>query len=320
MRLSIARAKLKNITMIANFFNKSKPINFLVLTILVFVIFIFALVSGAAPSLNLYFFAKNGLFVFIALVTVFVLNFIIRKNSLTGDNTYAILFYILMSGIFPRSFVTEGVFVSNFILLFAFRRIYSLRSSIQTKEKIFDSAFWIGIAALFNVWSLFYLFLVYAGIIIFRKIEWRNFLIPIIGLITPVFLSYTYLLVFDDLQRFTNLWRLDFAFGFEAYKSWELLMPIGLISVLGLIAIYPTTKRSLLAKIDFKATWSLLIAHILISLILALISPVKDGSEFIFLFFPLSVLFANYLQVIKRLWIKEIIIYMFIIALVFSMT
>lgn len=305
--------------MIANFFNKSKPINFLVLTILVFVIFIFALVRYTSTPPNLYFFVKNGLFVFLALITVFVLNFIIRKNSLTEDNTYAILFYILMSGIFPKTFINEGTFISNFILLFAFRRIYSLRSSIQTKEKIFDSAFWIGIASLFHVWSLFYLLLVYAGILIFRKMDWRNFLIPMIGVITPVFLSYTYLLAFDDLGRFTNLWELDFSFGLEAYKPMAFLIPIALITAVGLIAIYPTTKRSLLAKIDFKATWSLLIAHIFISLILVLISPFKDGSEFIFLFFPLSVLFANYLQVVKRLWIKEVIIYLFVIAFVISL-
>ena len=129
-------------------------------------------------------------------MTVFVINFIIRKNALTEDNSYAILFYILLVCYFPNSFVNEGVFISNFILLLAFRRIYSLRSSIQTKEKIFDSAFWIGIATLFYVWSLFYLILVYAAIFIFRKIDWRNFIIPLVGVLTPIFLSYTYLLAF----------------------------------------------------------------------------------------------------------------------------
>jgi len=304
--------------MIANFFNKTKPINFLVLSILVLVIFILALVSSAPETFGFYFFVKNGLFLFIALVTVFVLNFIIRKNSLTEDNAYAILFYILMSSFFPKSFINDGVFVSNFILLFAFRRIYSLRSTIQTKEKIFDSSFWIGVASLFYVSALIYVILVYAAIIIFRKMDWRNFLIPVIGVLTPVFLSYTYLLAFDDLERFGNIWKLSLDVGFDAYKSWELLVPILLISILGLIAIYPTTKRSLLAKIDFKATWSLLMIHILVSLVLALISPIKNGSEFIFLLFPLSVLFANYLQVIKRYWVKEAIVYLFVITFIFA--
>jgi len=301
--------------MIANFFNQTKPINFLLLSILVFFIYLAALINVDSAPLNFFFFAKNSIFIFLAILTVFVINFIIRKNALTEDNSFAILFYILMSSYFPNTYLNDGVFISNFILLFAFRRIYSLRSSIETKEKIFDSAFWIGIAGLFYVWSMFYLILVYAAILIFRKIEWRNFIIPLIGVFTPVLLSYTYLLAFDDLERFNNLWKLRFDLNFEAYNSYHFLIPFSLIGILAIVAIVPTTKRSLLAKIDFKATWTLLITHILISVIVVLLAPDKNGAELIFLFFPLSVLFANYVQVINRYWIKESIIYIFILMI-----
>lgn len=300
--------------MIANFFSKTKPINFLLLSILVAIIFIVAVLKVNLEPLSLFLFTKYGLFLFLSVLTVFILNFIIRKNGLTEDNSLAILFFIFMISYFPNIFANDGLFLSNFILLFAFRRIYSLRSSIETKEKIFDSSFWIGIASLFYIWSFLFILIVYAGIVIFRKTDWRNFVIPLIGIITPVFLSYTYLLAFDDLTRFYELW--DFALNVDitTYVQQKMIIPFVLIGSLTLAAIYPTTKRSLLAKIDFKATWSLLLAHILVSLLVVLISPVKDGSEFLFLFFPLSILFANYLQVIERYWIKESIIYIFIIA------
>ena len=300
--------------MIANFFNKTKPINFLVLAFLVLTIFLITLINTNTEPLNFYFFVKNGLFLSFAILIVFVLNFIIRKNSLTEDNSFAIFFYILLTGFFPNSFVSEGIYVSNFILLFAFRRIYSLRSSIEIKEKIFDGAFWIGIASLFHMGSLIYLILVFAAIIIFRKIEWRNFIIPIVGVLTPIFLSYTYLLAFNDLDRFYDLWTLSFDLSLAEYNSSVFLIPMILIGLLSLIAIYPTTKRSLLAKIEFKATWSLLIAHIGVSLLLIITSPNKNGSELIYLFFPISVLFANYIQVINRYWLKELVIYIFILT------
>lgn len=302
--------------MIANFFNQTKPINFLLLSVLVFFIYLAALINVDSEPLNFLFFVKKSILLFLAVLTVFVINFIIRKNALTEDNSFAILFYIILCSYFPNSFINEAVFISNFILLLAFRRIYSLRSSIQTKEKIFDSAFWIGIASLFYVWSLFYVILVYAAIVVFRKIDWRNFVIPLIGIITPVFLSYAYLLAFDDLERFYNLWIWEFDLSSQAYNSGHFLFPLVLIGIVALIAIIPTTKRSLLAKIDFKATWTLLIVHLVISLIVVIIAPEKNGSELIFLFFPLSVLFANYLQVISRYWIKESIIYVFILMII----
>lgn len=303
--------------MIANFFSKTKPINFLLLSIMVALIFVVAVIQVNSEPLSLYLFAKGGLFLLLSILIIFILNFIIRKNGLTEDNSLAILFFILMVSYFPNIFGNDGLFLSNFILLFAFRRIYSLRSSLETKEKIFDSSFWIGIASLFYVWSVLFILIVYAGIVIFRKTDWRNFLIPLIGLVTPLFLSYTYLLAFDDLVRFYALWNFQINMDISTYVAQNMIIPLALIGTLTLAAIYPTTKRSLLAKIDFKSTWSLLLAHILVSLLVVLLAPIKDGSEFLFLIFPLSILFANFLQVINRYWIKESIIYIFILT-VFS--
>jgi len=302
--------------MIANFFNQTKQIDFLVLSLLVLLIFLSSLIQGYQGGTSLFFFVKYGLFLLAAILTVFVLNFIIRKNALCEDNSYALLFYILLWGMFPNSLLNGGVFVSNFILLFAFRRLYSLRSPLRTQEKIFDSAFWIGIASIFYLWSFLFLLLVYAALWLFRRADWKNIWIPIVGYITPVFLAYTYLLAFDDVERFMQIWRFDFRLDVSLYNSFDFLWPIVFIGLLLLFSIYPTTRKSLLAKIDFKSTWQLLIVHLALSLILILIAPEKDGSEFSFLFFPLTIVFANFLQILERYWIKEGILYLFLLSLI----
>ena len=302
--------------MIANFFNQTKPINFLVLSLLVLLIFLSSLIQGYEGETSLFFFVKYGLFLLAAILSVFVLNFIIRKNALCEDNSYSLLFYILLWGMFPNSLLNGGVFVSNFILLFAFRRLYSLRSPLRTQEKIFDSAFWIGIASIFYLWSFLFLLLVYAAIWLFRRADWKNIWIPIVGYITPVFLAFTYLLAFDDVERFMQIWTFDFRLDVSLYNSFDFLWPIVFTGLLLLFSIYPTTRKSLLAKIDFKSTWQLLIVHLAVSLIVILIAPEKDGSEFSFLFFPLTLVFANFLQILEKYWIKEGIIYLFLLSLI----
>ena len=302
--------------MIANFFNQTKPINLLVLSLLVLLIYISSMIQGYEGEKSLYFFVKYVLFLIVAILTVFVLKFIIRKNALCEDNSYALLFYIILWGMFPSSLLNGGVFVSNFILLFAFRRLYSLRSPLRTQEKIFDSAFWIGIASIFYLWSFLFLLLVYAAIWLFRRADWKNIWIPIVGYITPVFLAYTYLLAFDDVERFMRIWTFDFQLDVSLYNSFDFLWPIVFTGLLLLFSIYPTTRKSLLAKIDFKSTWQLLIVHLAVSLLVILIAPEKDGSEFSFLFFPLTIVFANFLQILEKYWIKEGIIYLFLLSLI----
>lgn len=302
--------------MIANFFNQTKPINFLVLSILVLLVFLSAVAQAYEGNDSGLFLVKSGVFLIAGVLIVFILNFIIRKNGLCEDNSYAILFYILLWGMFPASLLNGGLFVSNFILLFAFRRLYSLRSSLRTKQKIFDSAFWIGIASIFYLWSIVYLVLVYAAIWLFRRADWKNLWVPLVGCLTPIFLAYTYLLAFDDLDRFWNIWTFDLTFDLSMYANIQFLLPILFIGLLFVFSIYPTTKKSLLAKIDFKSTWQLLIVHLSVSLFLMFIAPVKDGSEFSFLFFPLSIIFANFLQILEKYWIQEGILYLFVICLI----
>jgi len=299
--------------MIANFFNKTKPINFLVLSVLMALVYIIGIQATTNDDLTFYYILKKTSLLFLLTMSIFIINFILRKNILTDDNSYTILFYILLFGIFPFSISDGNILVSNFILLFSFRRIYSLRSMLKPKEKIFDSAFWIGFASLFYLESFLFIFLLLFAIFIFNKLTWKNLLIPFIGLITPIFLFYTYLLLIDDLTFFNNYWKLDLNFDYYNYLDYKLLVPISFLLFFGFFAIPPITKKNLLAKIDFKSTWFILLAHIATALVIVLISPMKNGSEFSFLFFPLSILYANYIQITEKYWLKELVLFNFII-------
>jgi hypothetical protein len=299
--------------MIANFFNKTKPINFLVLSLLLTIVYVIAIQVTTNNDLTFYYILKKTSFLFLLILSIFIINFILRKNILTDDNSYTVLFYILLFGIFPFSISDGNILISNFILLFSFRRLYSLRSVLKPKEKIFDAAFWIGFASLFYIGSFLFIFLLLFAIFIYNKLTWRNLLIPFIGLITPIFLFYTYLLLIDDLSFFDNFWTLNFNFEYSNYLNYSFLVPISFILFFIFIAIPPITKKNLLAKIDYKSTWFVLLTHIIVALVIVLQAPKKDGSEFSFLFFPLSILFANYIQITEKKWLKELVLFNFLI-------
>ncbi len=302
--------------MIANFFSKTKPINFLVLSVLLTIIYVIGNRSVDISNISFYYIIKKIAFLFFLILSIFVINFIIRKNILTKDNSFALFFYILLLGIFPFSFSVGNILVANLILLFAYRRIYSLRTLLKPAEKIFDSSFWIGLASIFYVWSFIYLFLLFFAIIMFNKLTWRNIIIPFIGFIAPIFLFYVYLLLFDNNTFFDDYWNLQYSFQFQNYLENKTLIPIVFLMAFIVISVFPLTKKYLLAKIDYKSTWFVLLAHISVALIIVLVAPEKKGSEFSFLFFPLSILYANFIQITDKEWLKEMVLWNFIILLI----
>lgn len=300
--------------MITNFFSKTKPINFLVLSAMIIVVFLISSVFTFDSQLSLTYLVKKGIFLLIVTFMLFVLDFVIRKNTLTHDNSYALLIYVFLWGFFPFSFENSDFLISNLFLLLSFRKIYSLRTQIKTKEKIFDSALWISIACIFYSWSILYLILLYAAIFLFNKSSRRNLIIPLIGFVTPIFLLYVYLLIVDNLEIIGLFWELQVNFDLSNYSQNNILIPLILILLFSTISIFATTKQSIMSNQDFKSTWIILIFQLALSIVVVLIAPSKNGSELSFLFFPLSILFANYIQDVKKYWLKELFLYLFIVV------
>ncbi|MBV1887773.1 MAG: hypothetical protein KUG51_00630, partial [Urechidicola sp.] len=60
---------------------------------------------------------------------------------------------------------------------------------------------------------------------------------------------------------------------------------------------------------EFKKSWILILAHFLCALYMIVFSPIKNGSEMIFIFFPTAVMSTNFLQLINSKILKELIVY-----------
>lgn len=250
---------------------------------------------------------------------LFLVNFIIRKNNLTKDSSYTILLFVFLFGMFPFSMLDIELIVTNLFLLLAYRRIYSLRTNKDTKKKLFDSAFWIGIATLIYPWSSIIIILIYLAIFLFDKNTWRNILIPIIGFITPIFIFVSYLVAIGDFDLFSTIINFSYSFSFETYNSFKIIIPLSLICALIIWSIFPTTYKITTVNNEFKTSWLLLIFHLLILIPVIVLSPLKDSSELLFLFFPTALIFTNYLQIVEEKWFKEVFLYTFlgIIGLVY---
>ena len=298
--------------MIAKFFKKTKPINTLIVLVLLIIVFIITTLSITSDILTLNILIKRLILLTLLVSTLFVVNFIVRKNGLTKNNSYVILLLVFCFAMFPYSTLNSQLLATHFLLLLAYRRIYSLRTSKDIKEKIFDASFWIGIATLIYPWSFLYLPLVFAAIFYFNKLTFKNTFIPIVGFITPIFIYGVYLLLIDNFETFDL--KLVSSLSILGYNSFKLLIPIALISGFLIWTIFPATIKIITVNNEFRASWFLVLFHLLISVLVIFPAPIKNGSEFLFLFFPTAIIFTNYLQIIEEKWFKEVFLYFFLAA------
>ena len=130
--------------MLANFFGKSNPANFIV----IFSIFLGLFLAKSISSISII--TVNLVVEQVSILALFLLmflfyNFILSKNKLTLYNSYGLLLFVLFFGFYPETMSNRNEVFLNVLLLVFLRRVYSIRSGKDVYKKIFDSGFWLGI-------------------------------------------------------------------------------------------------------------------------------------------------------------------------------
>lgn len=300
--------------MIARFFSTSKPIHLVIVILLTLTLFLAGRISNYENMISVGFILKQLIIYLIILTSIIVLNFLVSKNDLTKKNSYKILLFSLFLIILPITFQINNVLISNLFILLALRRIISLRSNIKVKKKLFDAAFWIGIASLFYFWAILFFPLIIAALFFYSIGQIKNWIVPFIGLLTVILITISYsILITNHFSEPSNYFD-TIGFDFTTYNSNHLIIGITILTSLGIWSLFFYIKN-LKEKIKkYRSSHILIIVALLISVAIVLIVPNKNGSEFIFMFAPLSIVMANYVESIKEQWFTEFFVWILILT------
>ncbi|MGG8496050.1 DUF6427 family protein [Tenacibaculum sp. TC6] len=294
--------------MLANFFSKSKPVNFIVLFLLFLTYF------GVTLFVNNISFFSAGKEVFLFIVVFSIYNFIIVKNEVTFDNSFAFLFYVLLIGFFIKNIDINTIFYANLTTLLFFRKVYSLQSGKNIFHKLFDGGMWLGISFMVEPYTLVFGFLLYISIFLHNRLSYQTLIIPLLGFFVPVFLYYTYCFWYDSAETFWQLFSWKITLDFTLYSTPYYLFSIFFIGLFTFLAVVIKTPKALAVLNRFRKNWILILFHLFFSGVVFFLVPEKSGEAFLFLLFPISVILANGLELYQKKWFADIFILLFIIA------
>lgn len=300
--------------MIIRYFNRTKPINIVLLAI---ILLFLALTS---------FFIKNESFSFLQ-VSKFILifiSFVIFKISTTNklvpsETDYGIFFYVLLSGLFLSSFFNLSIIIANLIFMIALMQLHGVgNKEVNEKEKLFNYGFLIGAAHLFFPLVTLYLLLGFIAVLVFNKLNWRTLLIPFIGYIAVLLLLFLLNDLFEiQLVTFSFL-KLKMYIPY-LFDSLLLIITTAfvLLLIIWSILVIPTSPNPKLVK--YKTFHFLIIAQLLITIAFMVIRLGEaTDSVIIFAIFPLSILLSNSIPSIRRKWVSNTIVGILILLLVLN--
>ena len=301
--------------MLANFLEKSKPINFIFYLGLFFCFFLFTVFTDIFfDEFTWIKIAKNVSFLILFLAIFFFYHFVVTKNKLTFDHSYSFFLFVLSIVLFTNKLLDFKVLSTLLIYLLFLRKLYSLRSSKSVVQKIFDSGFWLGILCILEPFSMLFFMLIYAAILLQQKITIHTLLTPIIAFITPLIIYFSYLLWNNTSEKFINHFYLEISNTISIYDNEATFYIFTTILLLAIFSIFFKSPKALSVNNSFKKSWLLLIINAITALVFALIISKKDGTEIVFFLVPASIIIANGFEVIQKNYIKNILIGLLITA------
>ena len=304
--------------MITSLFKKSTPINYAFIFLMLLLFFGVYQFNQVGSVFSVGFFIKKTIIIGVIVASFFTANFIIKKNGLSKDSAYMILFYLLLLLFFPSVMNNLDLIISNFFIILALRRLISLQSPKSLKEKIFDASLWIFVASLFHFWSILFVILVFISILFHTARDYRTWFLPFIAFFASSMIFILIDLVFDkniisDLIENTSR---DFQINYftNNYQNIALSLFATISLYFTVYVVFTISNRPIILHSSYKK----ILAAFFIGIAVFLISPNKSNDILIFTFAPLAFMITLFTETPQSKLKREISVSIIILSSLFA--
>lgn len=294
--------------MISSIFGKTKPINFIILEVFLFFYYWVVQVFLFKNDFSIEQIVLETGVLSVLLFSLFVVDFISKRNKLTEPNSYAILFYVLLFVVFPDTLRDGNAILCSILLLLATRRLLSIKSLKDIKSKVFDATLWVLVSSLFYDWALVYLVLVFVAIYIYEPKNSSNWLVVLSAGFSFIIISYAVSVLLGSPNFLWEHYRFTIDFASIYPFKWGASIKISVYIVSNLLLAlwaFLALGKSGTGKI---ITIRLIALSFVLGLVVNLLVLNDSTYAIIITFFPCVIFICNYLEVIKRQNILELIL------------
>jgi hypothetical protein len=203
----------------------------------------------------------------------------------------------------------NNAILCNFFLLLACRRLISLKSLKNIKLKLLDATLWVLTASLFYDWAALFLLLVFIAIYIYEPKNLNNWLVPLVGVVVFVLISFAVLILANNTDFFER--HYEFSTGSNAFtmpdgESWLKLLTFGILIIITGVAVFLKSGKLGLGRI---INLRIIAIYFAIALLVGLLQSSHHDFPVLISFFPGAVFMGKYVEIIKRQKIKELVLF-----------
>lgn len=264
-----------------------------------------------------YYFVNLSISFLLVVVGGLLINNLIISNEISGKTSMlGFFFFILLNSSISTNILMTQFLMSSFFILLMVNTLFKIPKGVDAIPISFNASFFLGLASLFYYPSLLLIIAIWVGLMIFTVSSWREYVVSIIGVLLPLFFSFSWYFFTDKHELFYEKFIAAFHFDFT-FLPMSIMDLIVAVLLLGLIV--PSVLKlsgSLLEKsivLRQKLTFAIWLFALLLLLIILF---AKSPASWVMLSVPATIILTSVASEIKKLkWVDLYLSLVFVLVL-----
>lgn len=236
---------------------------------------------------------------FILFLQAVVINKIVTDQKMFQRNNYLTgMSYLLITSIFHVGFTSTLISVSFIIWILSI--LFNLSTQGNPKKNIFNLGLLTGVSILIFFPTFLFVLLIFFGLLIFRPFRIREWLILILGIITPFYFLFAFGFLLDKSEILTIP-----SLYFKMPKFSLMVFEISSLSITLLLVIIgfsyaQSNMRKLL--VQSRNCWTIITTFLIFALLIPFFNKTPQFQFTLFCFVPASIFVASTFYYPEKKW------------------
>lgn len=249
------------------------------------------------------------IFAFVLLFTqAITFNGLVNDQKLFPTPNYLLaLSFLVITSVVPEWNVLSPALIINTILVMAWPRMVELYHHPKPKTILFNIGFGFGICSFFYFPSAYLLLLLIVALLLFRPFFLTEWLIAILGILTPFYFLLVYFFVWDKWHMIEAVVPNQYLRLPNIRFNWEFWVKFGLIIFPLLIGLATSRRYSVRMLVQTRKSWNFMIFYLIIALFIPFINSFLGLTHWVLAAVPISLFHAAFYYYPKKKTLPELI-------------
>lgn len=232
---------------------------------------------------------------FLLFIQAVSLNGFVNDQKLFPSSNFLLaLAYMIITSLVPEWNTLSPGIIINTIMVAVLPSMISLYHHQKVKGVLFNVGFGFGICSFIWFPSVYLMLLLIVALALFRPFQITEWIVTVIGLLTPFYFLSVYFFVWDQWDKVYEIMPFH-KFSFPAIQDqWKFWTLITLILFPALIGFIMSNRYIVRLVVQGRKSWGLIIYYLLIGLFIPFINNQHGMSPYIIAAMPLSIYVAAF--------------------------